>query len=118
MEVILKKTKITNSILNQTLMANVVDLNTFEVLGFCILKNVKWIILYKPITNELRKYLMFKEVIAEIDNLGNLTQVKVSFDSNHLSRFYKTENNEEGEKFVKLMNMIKHQSIIRGQFFL
>jgi hypothetical protein len=118
MEIILKKSKITNSILNQTLIANVIDLKTADVLGFCVIKNQKWIVLYKSATNELKKYLMFKEVVAETDHSDKPTWVKVNFGGIWVSKSYQTENEEGSKEFVKLMNTIKHKAENCGQFFL
>src|ERR1035437_6494922 len=107
MEVILKKTKVTSSILKQTLIAKVIDLETFEVLGFCISKNQKWIVLYKSSTNELRKYIMIKEVCVETDHSDKPNWVKVKFGGNWASLSYQTGNEEESQEFAKLINNIK-----------
>jgi len=118
MEVFLKKSKITSSILNQTFIANVIDLKTAEVLGFCVLKNQKWIVLYKSATKELKKYLMFKEAVAETDHSDKPTWVKVNFGGTRVSKSYQTENEGESQEFVKLMDTIKHKAETCGQFFL
>lgn len=118
MEIVLKKSKITGSILSQTLFAGVTDLKTFDVLGFCIVKEQKWIVLYKSDTKELRKYLMFKEAVAETDRSDNPTWVKVNFGGNWISKSYQTKNEEESQEFIELMNAIKHKSETCGQFFI
>jgi len=117
MEVILKKVKITSSILNQVLILKADDLKSFEVLGYCVLKNDKWIVLYNASTNELRKTLMFKEVL--IDN-GHSSpfHIKVIFPSKYAPRYYDGKNDSDCQEFIKLMNQIKHQAEEKGQFFI
>ena len=118
MEVILKKVKITNSILNQTVILSSTDeLNKFEVLGFCIVKTHKWIVLYNESTNELRKFLMFKEVIVD-ENHSTPFWIKVIFPVTYRSAIYQGKNEEDCNEFIKSMNEIKHQAEIKGQFYI
>lgn len=118
MEVILKKTKITGSILGQTLTASLIDLEQCDVLGFCVYKNLKWMVLYKLSTNELRKYLMFREAMAETDYSSKPYFVKVKFDGGIMTKTYQARDEAESERFVKVLNGIKHRALTAGQFYL
>lgn len=118
MEVILKKTKITSSVLNQTMIASTIDLKTADVLGFCLLKNQKWIVLYNSSTNELRKHLMFYDVVAKSDHSSKPFWVEVKFGGKYISKSYQTNNEAESLEFVKLMNSIKIKAQTTGQFFI
>lgn len=56
MEVQLKKTKITKSIIKQSLPASLTvfrNLNSIEVLGWCLLDGKKIVLLYNTITNQV-----------------------------------------------------------------
>ena len=112
MEVILKKYKITSSILNQTLYANVIDLETADVLGFCVHKDKRWTVLYNSSTNKLRKYYMVKEVIIKP------TCVEVNFYDYPITESYPTESESESQELVNLINTIKTKALACGQFFI
>jgi len=90
MEVLLKKTKITLSILKQALKSNEFDLEMGEVLGWCIAFREKYIVIYRHDTNELS---MFKFSLA---NLGN----------------------DFTNKFSALLIRVSNRAIMRGQFFI
>ena len=92
MEVLLKKTKITLSILKQTLKSNEFDLIRGEVLGWCIAfrEREKYIVIYRHDTNELSKFKF------SLSDLGN------DFTS----------------KFSALLIRVSNQAIMRGQFFI
>ena len=60
MEVILKKTKITTSILKQTLRSTEIELGVADVLGWCIYDKQKYIVLYNSATQTRSKFPMFK----------------------------------------------------------
>jgi hypothetical protein len=117
MEVILKKTKITNSIINQTLIAGSFDLLSFEILGFCVVKKYKWIILYKSSTNELRKYPYIKDVYYDDNkNYDTNIRVRVNFEGkiNDITYISETEN----LLLFKKIKEIKNNTILKGQFYI
>ena len=116
MEVILKKSKLTSGILTQTVVATYAELDTFDVIGWCVHKNLKRIILYNNNTHELRKYLMIKEVSTEIYYMQH--RVCIRFEGNVNSLIYNTKNDEESkvvyDKFIKL----RTEALTKGQFFI
>jgi len=118
MEIILKKSKITNSILAQTITASTSDLKSSDVLGWCVYKKHKYIVLYDSVTNELRKYLMFKEVSAESKYTFEPFSVKVYFGIEFNSLHYQTKNELESQELIEQLEEVKQQAIIKGQFFL
>lgn len=69
MEVLLKKTKITKSIFNQMQTARSKNLKSYKILGFCLLSESKWVLLYDEKTSTPFKYEfmtnIFKGVIEE-----------------------------------------------------
>lgn len=122
MEVILKKSKITNSILKQALRSTELDFKVGEVLGWCIYDKHKYIICYRSDIKCLSKYLMFKNLTTEqrhktINGFDNFT-LNVSFEGKYVSLTYISKTKEENEALVKLLEKIKHKAQIKGQFFI
>lgn len=62
MEVLLRKTKITQSILKQTQNIDISNMQGYEVLGWCYFKDVQVILFYSGGENKLRQYPMWKEL--------------------------------------------------------
>ena len=61
MEVMLKKAKITNSILKQTKNSHISDIQKGRVLGFCQFEKFDFIVLHRPDINELSKFPMYRD---------------------------------------------------------
>ena len=118
MDVILKKSKITSSIMAQTMSATEPEIKKFKAIGFCIWKKSKWIILYNEGTSEIRKLLMITDVIAEKARTDQQHYVKVSFGVNWNPRFYACESEEESNELVEVFKEKKQYAIANGQFFL
>jgi hypothetical protein len=125
MEVLLKKSKITSSILKQTLIASFSNLKTYDVIGFCVVKGDKWIVLYESSTKEIRKFLMFKDVVIEVENKpdgqGNLEElfyVVVKFEGRYLNKKFISTDKSEAEESLTLFNDIKLKAKTKGQFFI
>lgn len=122
MEVILKKTKITNSILKQSLRSTEVDLNVGEILGWCLFGKVKHIVCYRSDVKGLSIFPMFKEIEVEakykdsIENKTFLVQVKLA--GNFVPLKYICTDENDKIKFIETLNKAKHNAEIRGQFFL
>jgi hypothetical protein len=118
MQVILKKTKITKSIFNQTMTVNANDLPLYEVIGFCVINSIKWILLYNSNTNELRKYVLFVDLKKEFNNSDNIFTVKVILGSNYTPMSYSSNSEIESLEFIKKLTNIKNKSISLGQIFI
>lgn len=122
MEVVLKKTKITNSILKQALISTSVDFKVGEILGWCIYEKIKYIVCYRSDINIISRFPMFKDLRTEQSNqpIGGLGKfsVHVYLGGNYTPLTYISKTNEESEEFVELLRKIKHQAEIKGQFFI
>jgi len=122
MEVILKKTKITNSILKQSLRSTEIDLRVGEILGWCIYDKMKYIVCYRSDIKSISRFPMFKDLTTEqrhkaINGFDNFA-VNVSLGGNYTPLTYVSKTKEENDSFVSLLKKVKHNAEIRGQFFL
>ena len=123
MEVILKKAKITNSILKQTLRSTVVDLEVGEVLGWCVYNKYKFIIIYRSEFNTLSKYNLIKSVTfkrrdfydSEHNAIYDFDMTVNLVDYGSLS--YTCKDDNELDKFIDTINRIKNEALSKGQFF-
>lgn len=126
MEIVLKKSKITPSILKQTLRSTEIDLNVGEVLGWCLYGKAKYIVCYRSDTKGLSIYPMFKEIefgksYAPDDKYSNVEigyWVKVKLGGNFIPLTYTTKDEKEKNKFIECLNKAKHNAESRGQFFI
>ena len=121
MEVILKKSKITNSILKQALRSTEIDFKVGEILGWCIYDKMKYIICYRSDIKSLSRFPMFKDLTTEqrhksINGYDNFV-VNVSLGGNYTPLTYVSKTKEENESFVELLKKAKHNAEIKGQFF-
>jgi hypothetical protein len=117
MEVLLKKFKITASILAQTLIADVANLKSEFVLGWCIYKKHKYIILYNSLTTELRKYPMPKIVVLEYDNYNKKFTVRVEFTEHLTHHIYNMGDETLNDAFAVELKNVKGRAESAGQFF-
>lgn len=118
MEVILKKSKITNSILKQALRSTEIDLKVGEILGWCIYDKIKYIVCYRSDINSLSIYPMFKDLITEEWRYeSGKYAVIVSLGGGVSPLTYVSKIKEESEEFVELLKTVKHNAEIKGQFF-
>lgn len=121
MEIILKKSKITNSILKQALRSTEIDFKVGEILGWCIYDKMKYIICYRSDIKSLSRFPMFKDLTTEqrhksINGYDNFA-VNVSLGGNYTPLTYVSKTKEENEEFAELLKKVKHNAEIRGQFF-
>ena len=117
MEVILKKTKITASILKQALRSTSIDLSVGEILGWCVYGKLgKYIVCYRSDTKGLSIYPMFKDVEAAVENNAYTVQVKLG--GNYTPLNYSCTDENDKNNFVEILKKAKYIAEIRGQFFL
>lgn len=121
MEVLLKKTKITNSILKQALRSTEIDFKVGEILGWCIYEKLKYIVCYRSDIKSLSRFPMFKDLTTEqrhksINGYDNFA-VNVSLGGNYTPLTYVSKTKEENEEFVELLKKVKHSAEVKGQFF-
>ena len=118
MEVILKKTKITNSILKQALRSTEIDFKVGKVLGWCIYDKMKYIVLYRSDINSLSRFPMFKDLVTQVRHNESLKfSVVVSIGGNYTPLTYVSKTNEENEEFAILLKKVKRLAEVNGQFF-
>ena len=115
MEASVRKTKITGSMLPQTLVASLDDLRNFQILGFCLHKGKRWIVLSKE--PDLRKYPFFSSAAPDSDFAKTSFWTKVVF-TGFSPNTYKTESLEKSTELAQFFNDLKQQAIAAGQFFI
>lgn len=131
MEVILKRTKITSSILKQTVSAKEEDLKntSFKVLGWCnyyINKHTfKYILLYNESTAELRRYLFFTELENAYinDYRGRHYYSPEKFQliikmPNFADRVHTFNTEKERDDFSHDLRVIKNRAEQAGQIYI
>jgi hypothetical protein len=126
MEVILKKTKISNSILKQCLRATDTDFVNGIVLGWCIYQQLKYIVCYRQDTKSLSKYPMFKEIefgenFKQEERYKNILDgywVNVKLGGNYTPVTYSTKDEVEKDFFIACLTKAKNDAESKGQFFI
>lgn len=124
MEVILKKTKISNSILKQTVRATDIDFVNGIVLGWCIYDKMKYIVCYREDIKTLFKYPMFKEIEYEILSNENNNHkfegylIKVRLGGNYVPFSYLIKTEIEKDVFIALFEKAKKDAETKGQFYI
>jgi len=121
MEVLLKKTKITKTILNQTCRSTTIDLKTGEVLGWCFYQGLKYIVIYRSGTKELSKFVLFKDLKAsQIDKIDgeHYYKVEVIIGGKYVPITYTSFTKVESDSFIDLLLFSKNKAISMGQFFI
>jgi hypothetical protein len=112
MEVILKKTKITSTLINQIEHFYPCELNYKNVLGFVIHSKKKYIILYDSKINRLCK-LYYNTELEELKDFNSYFLVTLS----SYTKFIRFDNKELAEYFIKSINLCKAEAIVKGQIF-
>lgn len=125
MEVQLKKTKISKSILSQTVRCSDIDLTNGDVLGWCIFKNLKYIVIYRHDINQLSKFPLFRDIEFGNNYHYNLHSntisshwVKIKLDGNYVPLNYNCKTIEETNIFISSLNQIKLKAENLGQFYI
>jgi len=117
MEIILKKTNITSTILNQVQPATIDDMVNSDVIGWCIDKGgLKKILFYNQSNNSLSWYVYFSEV-KPIDD----TTFDVSYKTPRGNTYHQKYNYQHKDTFADMytfFNNIKQEAESKGQFFL
>lgn len=115
MTVEIKKTKITASIMGQMRSSTVIDFKRGELLGWCVYKKTKWGVIYRSDLKELSKFYCFEKV--KVDE--NYFRVNVVFSDGAFQLGEITfPNREEALKYEVLLNKVKTQTFLKGQFYL
>jgi len=117
MEVILKKTKITSSILKQTLRSTEEDFKSGEILGWCLYNRLKFIVCYRPGTKGLSIYPMFNDIECS-EPTDTKHWVKVKIGNGHTPIMYSCEDSHDEQHIKTLLVNIKSHAEKQGQFFI
>lgn len=117
MEVILKKAKLSISLMKQVQTANTSQLIIDDVIGYCIFDKCRWIVFHNPTIGSLNKYKLSYTAEALTENLTHFS-VRVNFGYNTMSSIYDLKSAEEAKEFANKMNAIKQRALELGQFYL
>lgn len=114
MEVVLKKSKITKSILNQALLAGRKEFEVGEVLGWVNFRKIPYIVFFKSDTNLIYVYPLFRSMTVENTPPFYTT---VHFGYRDMKYTYDSNNKEEQNEFIWLLEKAKRIAEERGQFY-
>lgn len=121
MEVVLKKTKITSSILSQSEKATISDMINETIIGWCVFKDNKYIVLYDSVKNLLYKYKFFNNLYEGSESFDGEFQgkfrLKVIVDFGE-DFYYQFDTKEELKAAEKLITSTKKTAIEKGQFYI
>lgn len=117
MEVILKKSKITNSILKQTQRSSMIDLNVSESLGWGMYDKAKYMVLYRSDLNSISRYLMFERIDLKFHATTNKYTAEV-ICGRYTPLCYEFTTESERDLFLKSINNRKESAKQKGQFFI
>lgn len=107
MEVILKKTKITNAILKQTLRPNTDDITRLSVIGWCIYNKEQYIIFYDTDNSLLYRLMMFDRIDINDD------KTRMALCKKRYMPVYLDYTSEMYECFTN----VKSEALEKGQFY-
>lgn len=121
MEVLLRKTKITKSIFNQMQYARPKEVHQYNVLGWCLVSDEKFILLYDEKTKTPFKYQWFTNLMKwkkkDEDGETQIYPYVVSITRISSSNIVFKEESQAEEVYNELKRMIDKSSEL-GQIFL
>lgn len=131
MEIILRKSKITSSIIKQTVKASeeVLKSSDYQVLGWCNYFSgkhaYKYILLYNQQTKDLKKHLFFgkleKVYINDYRGRDYYTPEKFNLEiitPNFTTNVHTFDKEKDRDSFVKDLEIIKKRAEQQGQIYL
>lgn len=120
MEVLLKKSKITSSILKQAFKPTDEEMCTSEILGWCLFNKLKYIVFHK--NGVITKYPLFTETVIKgpFENSGEpgYYRLTVRLGGSWVPHEYSSENVDELESLAISLERSKAIAIEKGQFFI
>jgi len=116
MEVILKKSKITKSILDQSQQATIIDFKQGVILGWVQIGPLKYMIIHRE--NLISKYPIFKEAVKETFTQNSQIVVGVILGGSYIPKTYNCATEEEATKFIEILNLAKNLALSKGQFYI
>ena len=121
MELMLKKTKITSSILKQSLRSTGHDFLNGEVLGWCVFNGSKYIVCYRSSSCNVSIFPMFKEAkktSTPKDGSNMEYRIEVKLGGRYVSLMYYNTNESDADEFIELLNKVKNLAESAGQFYI
>lgn len=118
MEVLLKKAKITISILRQCPIASLKQLTTFEILGYCNVYGRRWILLYNAETNELTKFILMKSVEPNGPPSRQKPEFVIRYFDESNPNHYVAENDAELAGWIEKILAVRDRAFAKGQFYI
>src|SRR5690606_4745446 len=112
MIVVLKKVKITTSILSQLTSPIYNEISKYELLE-CIFETSRFILLYNKDSNSLSKMRWLLNI-----RIDNHKPNQVLFNTNGLASFKSFPTYQQALDWCVLINTIQSQAIIQGQLFI
>jgi hypothetical protein len=118
MEVILKKAKITSSILNQTIYARPQLMGNWDVIGWCIHKERRYIIFYDKESNTLKKFDSYERIEFISDLEINRFEVEIIRYNRDESISLRCSTLEEQNELAILLESVRIEALEKGQFYI
>lgn len=117
MEIILKKTKITSSIIKQSTRSTLQDLRTGEILGWCMYDKLSRIVCYNPTTATISIYVMYKSLETRCTPRDG-HEVIVRLPGNFIPYTYRFENEVDQQEAAEVLERAKTSAQEKGQFYI
>lgn len=120
MEVLLKKCKITLSIIKQLLVASEENIRTYNVLGWVLLpyknSSYKKILLYDSVSNKLVSMFYPKDISEKPKGQDNRFELYYRNDFNN-HYYHSFDTKEEQVQFHSVLNRVVSEAKEQGQIF-
>lgn len=122
MVVELKRSKITVGVLKQTFIANIRNIDQYEVLGWCLLGSERWNLLYNPETKDLKKFRHVLDACRTInrgeDKPHGVKVTVVGPSCRPAELMYEANSEYDALKTLENIKNITERSKDKGQFYL
>jgi len=117
MEIILKKTKITSSILKQSTGSTLQDLRTGEILGWCMYDKLPRIVCYNATSQTISIYVMYRSLETRCTPRDG-HEVIVRLPGNYVPYTYRFENEVDQQEAAEVLERAKASAQEKCQFYI
>jgi len=121
MDVILKKSKITGAVITQSMLCKIDDLVDSKIIGWCIFKTVKFIIIYFESQNIIKKFplLYTLRIYPKDEENPESSKWIVSVNYSYQTRVdYLFDNEDQAKQTETKINEGKKIAVQKGQFYI
>lgn len=118
MEVVLKRTKITKSIVSQLEFVPSHLLSNYKVLGYCVLPKTKIVLLYDEVRNKLAKTSYKTKIWVDPISSGPGAYAKYNISGSAHTQHLNFPNEEDAKSCVFLWKRIQNNAESLGQIFI